>query len=99
MTAMRRLLFVVAVVSACSSPQTPPPLPAPAPRAAEPSPPPPHDEARALTLVGEAQEILKTRGEDGASDAIPRLLSALEADPNCHSARWELGWAYQLAGD
>ena len=52
--------------------------------------------AAALELVEEGRTIQRDRGEGGAQDAIDVYLRALEQDPECTAALWELGWSYQV---
>lgn len=52
---------------------------------------------QALDLVEAGREIQQTRGEGGAEEAIATYKGALEKDPLCKPALWELGWSYQVA--
>ncbi|MEE8408783.1 MAG: hypothetical protein V3T05_04185, partial [Myxococcota bacterium] len=51
---------------------------------------------QALELVEAGRELQQTRGEGGAEEAIATYKQALEKDPLCKPALWELGWSYQV---
>lgn len=60
----------------------------------------------ARCAAGKASELLelgrqtqREKGEGGAPEAISLYQKALEADPACAPALWELGWSRQLTGD
>ena len=55
--------------------------------------------AIALELVEEGRSIQQQRGEGGAADAVDVYQRALEQDPGCTQAWWELGWSYQVLSD
>lgn len=74
------------------------------PDAAPPAPPPP--EAAVRCAPGRASELLeqgrrtqREKGEGGAGEAIALYRAALEQDPSCTPALWELGWSFQAKGD
>jgi len=52
-----------------------------------------------LQLVEQGRAVEHDKGEDGADEAIALFQKALEQDPRCGEALWEMGWAYQLKGD
>ncbi len=53
----------------------------------------------ATRQLEEGRKIQRERAEGGADDAIAAYRKALELDPSCASALWELGWSYQVKGD
>jgi len=55
--------------------------------------------AIAMELVEEGRTIQRDRGEGGARDAIDVYNRALEQDPKCTAALWELGWSYQVIAE
>ncbi len=109
---MKRSLFLLPLLVACSSTTTVAPQPAPAappatPPAAEvppvvlsPAPSAPvGDPQKAEALVEQGRAMQRERGEGGAQEAIKLYQEALAAQPGHASALWELGWSYQVAGD
>ncbi|MBI3183725.1 MAG: CapA family protein [Myxococcales bacterium] len=53
----------------------------------------------ALEQVETGRKIQREKGEGGADEAIASYRAALEADPSCAPARWELGWSHQVKGE
>ena len=53
----------------------------------------------AADALAEGRAIQKEKGEGGADEAISKYQVALEKDPHCASALWELGWSDQAKGD
>jgi Bacterial capsule synthesis protein PGA_cap len=104
----RRLLLTVSasLLAACatlkpSAPEPPPVAEArPSPVVAPPAPAasPPTDAAKALALVEQGRTLQREKGEGGAADAVDLYRQALEADPTCASALWEMGLSEQLRG-
>jgi len=54
---------------------------------------------RATELLEAGQTVQHEKGEGGTAEAIAQYQAALEADPACATALWEMGWAYQQQGD
>lgn len=54
---------------------------------------------RASELLAAGRTVQHDKGEGGAAEAIAQYQAALEADPACATALWEMGWSYQLEGD
>ena len=81
------------------------PLPPPKIKPAEPPPAAkeiakiPRDTVGAMKLVEQGREIQRTGGEGGADEAIATYNKALELDPKCAAAYWELGWSHQVKTD
>ena len=104
----RRLLFTASasLLAACatmkpSAPEPPPVAetgPAPAPPPAAPAASAPTDGARALALVEQGRTVQREKGEGGAAEAVDLYRQALDADPTCAAALWEMGWSEQLRG-
>lgn len=69
------------------------------PAAAVEAPNPTLDPEGAKTLVQKAQAIQREKGESGANEAIDKYLEALEKDPQCKEALWELGWSHQVLAE
>lgn len=51
---------------------------------------------RAIELLEEGRELQRKEGEDAAKRAAKLYEQALEQDPFCSEALWELGWSYQV---
>ena len=84
-----------------SAPEPPPVAetgPAPAPPPAAPAASAPTDGARALALVEQGRTVQREKGEGGAAEAVDLYRQALDADPTCEAALWEMGWSEQLRG-
>jgi hypothetical protein len=55
--------------------------------------------AAAKALVDQGRVVQREKGEGGAEEAVALYRAALEKDPGCADALWELGWSYQVLDD
>ncbi len=103
-----RALAACILLTACGGAPRPVlhPAPASAPAPSKPSEAvapkakaPPRDIEAALALVEKGRTAQREGGEDAATVAVGHYKQALEADPQCAAALWELGWSYQVLGD
>lgn len=93
------LLVVARAGAQVGSPPTPPATPEPAtgtPALAEPTRCAP---GPASELLEQGRRVQREKGESGADDAIKLYQAALQKDPRCLAALWEMGWSYQAKGD
>lgn len=57
------------------------------------------EKPEALQALEQGRKVQKEKGEGGAKEAIALYEKALELDPNCASALWEIGWSKQILSD
>jgi tetratricopeptide (TPR) repeat protein len=104
----RRLLLTASasLLAACatlkpSAPEPPPVAetrPTPPPPSVAPAASAPSDAAKALALVEQGRTLQHEKGEGGAAEAVELYRQALEVNPTCAPALWEMGWSEQLRG-
>jgi len=53
----------------------------------------------ASELLAQGRQLQRQKGEGGAERALALYRAALEKDPTCVPALWEMGWSHQAKGD